>query len=779
MRRRGYEVRGWAPLFTLGLCGCMLAADKEAAMEPEPVEESVASADFGQAAGSAAPAKAEERKESRGRRAKKKIKLDALAIEGVLGGAEKGNMAPGSPAPEADDEAGGGEAAPTRAWFPETFLFEPAVLTDASGEAELELKVPDRLTTWRVLALAHSREGGQAGAVTTFRSSLPVYVDPVVPAFLFVGDEVEVPVQVVNTTDQAVRAPVRIEIDEDLADRVSGGGPVTVPASRSVVQPARIRARRPGTMRFLAGLQGKDAVERTIPIRATGRPVRFERGGTLGGERKVTFELPEELEPGATRLVLSVYPGALGLVRAELAAANFRQGVADDAYALLLAGRAPALLERLGAKDLDPKALRKMGLVASQRVIRAARRPEISQATLLVESALAHPDNPVLARLGSRVADQLAREQRPDGTFGGGSGWALRRVMVVTAEAVAALGAAAEDDAGRRRFEAARLRASGAFERYAARVDDAYTAAWAVASGVAQGSLRERFQKVVREAVTQASDGARRVEPPKGALRADARAPSVAECTALAALALLDDPEAKAWLPDLGATLMTSYRPAGGWGDGRANIAALRAVTEIFRAPLPETFRLRVRSGDEDLVDWKAGEGYADGPYATARGIEGPGGDLELTLVPDPPIPGMAYALTVETHVPWDDDAKTEGLELEVDVAADARVGAPMEVTLRALAPAGRDLVIRHALPAGVTVDSGSLSKLVFGGQVTLFTTEDGAVTLHLPKKGPGEAHSLTYRVIPTLRGRLFAGASKVDAGQATTWVPPSRWTIR
>ena len=44
---------------------------------------------------------------------------------------------------------------------------------------------------------------------------------------------------------------------------------------------------------------------------------------------------------GSERVRLLVFPGALGVLRAELSAASGRGGVAEDAYALLLAGRAP------------------------------------------------------------------------------------------------------------------------------------------------------------------------------------------------------------------------------------------------------------------------------------------------------------------------------------------------------------------------------------------------------------------------------------------------------
>src|SRR5204862_3628980 len=106
----------------------------------------------------------------------------ALGIGGLRGGkgAGSGKVA----AEEAEPEA-----AQTRAWFPETFLFAPLVVTNSDGVATHAVRVPDRLTTWRVLALAHSRAGAQAGAETSFRGKMPTYLDPVEPDFMKSGEE--------------------------------------------------------------------------------------------------------------------------------------------------------------------------------------------------------------------------------------------------------------------------------------------------------------------------------------------------------------------------------------------------------------------------------------------------------------------------------------------------------------------------------------------------------------------------------------------------------------
>src|SRR6185436_8674888 len=118
-----------------------------------------------------------------------------------------------------------------------------------------QVRVPDRLTSWRVLALAHSRAGAQAGAETTFRGTLPTYVDPVVPAFLMTGDEVSLPIQIVNTTDEAVTGALRLEVSGAALGRAPK--PVRLAGQASVVTYAGLRAGRPGTVTLHAALAGK------------------------------------------------------------------------------------------------------------------------------------------------------------------------------------------------------------------------------------------------------------------------------------------------------------------------------------------------------------------------------------------------------------------------------------------------------------------------------------------------------------------------------------------
>lgn len=662
-----------------------------------------------------------------------------------------------------------------RAWFPETFLFEPLVVTDAQGEATVPVRVPDRLTTWRVLALGHTRQGAQAGAVTSFLGTLPAYVDLVVPKFLVVGDEIKLPVQVVNTTDAPVVST--LELVATNARLTARGGARTIPAQGSLVEYATLKAERAGTIEVRATLGDTDAVLRTIEVRPAGRPETVERSGTLAAPRTLTVEGPAGSDPATDRVRLLVFPGALALLRSELGVSTSRGGVADDAYALLLAGRAEALLAALGDKA-DPEALRTLSIVTGQRAIRHGRTLDVDRAALLAEAALAHPANPVLARLGERAASYLAQAQRPDGTFSGATGWTLQRVLVATADATRAVGAAHATTTDRQRASGVAFRARGAFERTIAQAPDAYTAAAVLASGAVTGPFADTLRETVRAAIKDAPDGSKYLEVPAGIVRADGRAPQRAEATALAVLALLGDP--KAPLADLGGTLLGAYSPERGWGDGRANLACMQAVLELFKTPVPEGVKITLLLDGAPVTQGTLDREALREVLALEAQAPGIAGAHEWKVVAEPAVPGLGFALALHGWVPWQKQPTTGGLEMTVTPSpVVAEVGKPITLALAAIAPSGTGLEIVQALPAGVQVDTPSLQALVDAGTITSFEVADGKLELSIPALEPGQTFGAAYKVIPTLAGTLRSAASTITARGTRYFVPPAAWIVR
>lgn len=684
--------------------------------------------------------------------------------------------------PERDGANGGGKdhgkagaahaETATRAWFPETFLFEPLVVTDRDGRAEVPVRVPDRLTTWRVLALAHSRAGAQAGAVTSFVGTLPTYVDPVVPAALAQGDDVRLPIQLVNTTHAPVTTA--LEVSATGATLARAGGPRTVPADGSTVEYARLTADRAGAIRLRAALAGSDAVERAIAVRPIGKPITQARSGTLAAPRTFATAGTPGADPATDRATLRVFPGALAVLRSELAVSTARAGAADDAYALLLAGRAPALLAALGDTP-DAPALRDLALVTGQRVLHAARTLEVDGAALVVEPASVHPDNPVLARLAERAAAYLAQHQRPDGTFAGQTGWTLQRLLVVTADATRAAIALQTTPAQRQRAVQVAIKAGAAFERTADQVTDGYTAAALLASGPLPARLADRLRARVREAIKPGTDGARYLEVAPGVVRGDGAVPSVVEATALAVLALDGDPGAP--LADLGTTVLGAYSITHGWGDGRANLVAMRAVLALFKAPLPASVAVSLKmDGREVAHGVLAGAKLRDVVVleAAAPGLASP---HQWEVVAEPAVPGLGYALALDSWVPWTAE-RGAGVELAVPARVAAKLGAPVALEVTAVAPSALPLHIQHALPAGVQVDTPSLEALVAGGAIQRFVASDGVVDLYAAGLAPGQTFAISYRAIATLGGTLHSGPSLIEAGPARIHVPPATWTV-
>jgi Alpha-2-macroglobulin family len=701
-------------------------------------------------------------------------------------GRAEGNFGAGLGGKKGNRGGGGGEAA-TRAWFPETFLFEPRIVTDAEGAATVEARVPDRLTSWRVLALAHSRSGAQGGAVASFLGTLPTYVDPVVPKVLVVGDEVRVPIQIVNTTSAAVSA--RLTVEAANATVTSPSAQITLGASGSRVEYARLVATRAGKAALKVTLGDTDAVVRTIDVVSPGRPVVITRSGTLAAPRTLTIAGTPGADPAADRVRLLAYPGALALLRSELGAASSRTGTADDAYALLLAGRATKLLEALGEKA-DPDAVRELGILAGQRAIRDARTFDVSSAALLAEAALSHPQNPVMQRLGARAAEYLSRNQRPDGTFSGDTGWTVQRVLVATADATRAVASATSTPEELKRATAALVRAAGAFERNAVHIEDGYTAAAVLASGAlaggdARAKLREELRAKVRAAIVPAggedgaTGGAKVLGVGEGVVRADGTVPSTMEATALAVLALEGD--AQAPLADLGASLLGGYGFDRGWGDGYTNLLALRAVLELFDNPLPDQVKIQLLMDGALVTEGVLTKDKLREVLALEAAVPAPGlaGAHQWKIVAEPAVPGLGFSLALQSWVPWEKEQASGGVELQLPERVSGSVGAPISLELSAVAPAGLALHVRHALPAEVSADRASLQALVDDGTLARFELADGRADLYAGPLPPGKVLTVKYRAVATLAGTLHATASLFEAGGQTFHVPPTTWVIK
>jgi hypothetical protein len=265
----------------------------------------------------------------------------------------------------------------------------------------------------------------------------------------------------------------------------------------------------------------------------------------------------------------------------------------------------------------------------------------------------------------------------------------------------------------------------------------------------------------------------------QGVVRADGAMPGEAEATALAVLALAGDKAAP--MADLGTSLLASYQPGWGWGDGRTNLLCLQAAMALFSEPLPSQVRVVLERDGKTVTEGTFDAKALRDVLSLEAAAAGSGGAHTWTVRAEPAVPGLGYSLMLSAYVPWKAE-KGQGLELAVKAPSEGKVGMPVEVVVQAASPAGMSLQLRYALPAGVQVDTPSLVRLVIERKVTKYEVEDGALTLSLPPRGAGEPFQASFRVVPTLAGTLQGGASSLfpeGRPDLVSYVPPNRWTVR
>ncbi|MCX5742312.1 MAG: hypothetical protein NT062_07435 [Proteobacteria bacterium] len=390
-----------------------------------------------------------------------------------------------------------------------------------------------------------------------------------------------------------------------------------------------------------------------------------------------------------------------------------------------------------------------------------------------------------MARLGERASTYLAKAQRPDGSFAGETGWRIQRLLAATAEATRAVASDTSTVAATQRAQGVRVRAAGMFERNFALIEDGYTAAVVLATGAVTGELATRLRAKVVAAIKTSDDGAKYLDVAADVVRADGQRPTTAEATAAAVLALQGDPTAAPLLADLGATLLGSYDPASGWGDGRANLVAMRAVLELFKAPVPADVTITLLMDGKEVTRGRLDRAAQRDVLALEATAPGLAGAHTWKVVAEPAVAGLGYALALSSWVPWRQEATNQGLELSLPLIMIGAVGKPIELPIAAIAPSGSPLHVTQALPAGVQLDTPSVQKLVTDGVIERFEASDGKLELFIPALAPGQTFAAKYRVIPTLAGSLHAAASTIELvgmapGAGVSFaVAPTAWLIK
>lgn len=181
-----------------------------------------------------------------------------------------------------------GAMSETRKRFVETAAWLPDLRTDANGHVEARFRLPDNLTTFRVMAFVVDGDGRGGSVSSKLTVQKPLLVSPIVPRFALRGDKLELAAQVASSADVPVRAIVRLG-DESR--------PVTLPPRGQLRVPFAFTASRSGTQRLRFSVldesgSERDAAEVALAVDEPGIEERPHLAGAFVGERGIALAVP-------------------------------------------------------------------------------------------------------------------------------------------------------------------------------------------------------------------------------------------------------------------------------------------------------------------------------------------------------------------------------------------------------------------------------------------------------------------------------------------------------
>lgn len=199
-----------------------------------------------------------------------------------------------------------------RQYFPETLLWNPQLITGLNGLAELNFKMADNITTWKVYTIASTRDGkvGVAEKEVTAFQSFFADLDP--PRYLTEGDEISLPVQIRNYTEARQKVGVTMDTADWFSFLASDRGDIEVPSGATENAIFGFRATRPikdGKQRVTAIASSEsDAIEKPVTVRPDGEEIVRTESKYFTGSGTFAADFPANALPGTPRAEVKIYP---------------------------------------------------------------------------------------------------------------------------------------------------------------------------------------------------------------------------------------------------------------------------------------------------------------------------------------------------------------------------------------------------------------------------------------------------------------------------------------
>ncbi len=185
--------------------------------------------------------------------------------------------------------------------------------TGFNGEAEFTIDVPQFSGDLRVMAVAY-KDNAFGSANANMKVADPIVISAGVPRFLTPGDELDLPVNLSNTTSKAASITAKLSVSgplDILTDSTSGlTQKLTIQPGRESRTVFRVRARQaigPGAITVTVNGLNETFTEKTdLTVRPAASLVKTAQSGIIAGGKTQTLSLAANYLPGTGRTSLTV-----------------------------------------------------------------------------------------------------------------------------------------------------------------------------------------------------------------------------------------------------------------------------------------------------------------------------------------------------------------------------------------------------------------------------------------------------------------------------------------
>ena len=200
--------------------------------------------------------------------------------------------------------------------FAETAFFYPQLRTNEKGEVSISFVLPESLTRWKFMGLAHTRNVDYGKIEATATASKEFMLQPNMPRFVRVGDKANIAASLMNLSDKGVKGTVRMELFNPETEKVfysqkqkfdmKGGETGHVNFAFEVSDKYAVMACRmvadgdtfsDGEQRYIPVLTDKQWVTETVPLNVNGEGAHifslenlFNKHSKTASEQRLTVE---------------------------------------------------------------------------------------------------------------------------------------------------------------------------------------------------------------------------------------------------------------------------------------------------------------------------------------------------------------------------------------------------------------------------------------------------------------------------------------------------------